>query len=35
MLKKTERDPAKLTAKNCPEAARHIHGHYRKGWKLA
>ena len=33
--RKIEWDPAKLKAKNCPEADRYVVGEYRKGWKLA
>ena len=31
---KIEWDPVALKAKNCPDAAQYIHGHYREGWKL-
>ncbi len=30
-----EWDPVHLKARNCPAAEQYIHGHYRKGWKLA
>jgi predicted dehydrogenase len=32
--KKLDWDPATLTAKNCPEAARFVRRDYRKGWSL-
>ena len=32
--KKIEWDSKNLRARNCPEAERFIHHHYRKGWKI-